>query len=88
MATDPDGTIYIAGDSFGSVGGPNAGMADAYLAKLDPSGRQLWARQLGSPQGDVARVAVDPHGGAYLAGQTDGDLGGPNAGASDAFIAK
>lgn len=88
VASDRDGNVYIAGDTFGDLGGPNAGMADAYLAKLDSSGRQLWIRQLGSEQGDVAWVTVDGDGNAYLAGQTDGGLGGPNAGASDAFVAK
>jgi Beta-propeller repeat len=89
VSTDSDGNVYIAGDTFGDLGGPNTGMADAYLAKLDSTGHRLWVRQLGTGMGDVAKgISADGAGDVYIAGQTDGDLGGANAGSSDAFIAR
>ncbi len=55
VTTDRDGNVYIAGDTFGALGGANAGVADAYVLKMDSSGRQVWVRQLGSEEGDVAK---------------------------------
>jgi Beta-propeller repeat len=79
--------VYIAGDTFGRLGGPNAGMADAYLAKLGPNGHRIWTRQLGTGMGEVAKgISANGMGNIYVAGQTDGDLSGANAGSSDAFI--
>jgi hypothetical protein len=87
VATDRDGNIYVTGDTFADLGGPHVGEADAYLVKLDPTGRQLWARQYGSPAGDGARsVAVDTAGNVVIAGQTDGAIGPTNSGNSDAFV--
>jgi hypothetical protein len=50
---------------------------------------QYWIRQLGTNQGDVAQaVAPDGAGGAFVAGRTLGNLGGPNAGNDDAWLAR
>jgi hypothetical protein len=87
--SDAQGNTYIAGDTFGSLGGANAGAADAYLAKFDAGGNRLWIQQLGTPAGDVIKgIAIDQAGHVYVTGQTDGDLGAKNAGQSDAFLAK
>jgi beta-propeller repeat-containing protein len=89
VSTDPDGNAYIAGDTFDSLDGVNAGVADAYLAKYDSDGNRLWIRQLGSSAGEVARsISSDNSGHVYIAGQTDGGLDGTNTGESDAFLAK
>ena len=89
VAVDELGNIYIAGDTSGSLGGPNAGSSDAFLIKYDTSGNVLWTRQLGTSAPDWATaVALDSLGSAYIAGQTDGNLGGPNAGGYDAFLVK
>jgi hypothetical protein len=89
VGTDAQGNVYIAGDTFGGLNGASAGLADAYLAKYDPRGDLLWIRQLGSAAGDVITgIAIDQAGHVYATGQTDGDLGGTNAGPSDAFLAK
>src|SRR5690606_8652540 len=72
-----------------SLGGPRAGNYDAFLAKYDASGALQWKRQLGTPVDDRAHgVAVDGAGGVYIAGRTEGSLGGPSAGNRDAFLAK
>jgi hypothetical protein len=33
VATDGDGNVYIAGQTLGSLGGPNQGNSDAWVAK-------------------------------------------------------
>lgn len=86
---DVFGNYYIAGVTLGSLNGPNAGGADAFLAKYDSAGNQQWIRQLGSAVTDAATsVSADPFGNVYVAGITDGAVGGPNLGSSDNFVAK
>ena len=89
LAVDAAGNAYINGDTGGSLGGPNAGSYDAFLAKFDPSGNELWTKQIGTSSEDHSRsVAVDAAGNAYISGYTGGSLGGPNAGDADAFLTK
>jgi hypothetical protein len=90
-ATAPDGSggVYVGGYTYGSLGGPNAGSVDAWIARYDSSGNQVWIRQLGSPGVEVANAAApDGSGGVYIGGWTQGSLGGPNAGGFDAWIAR
>lgn len=48
-----------------------------------------WVRQLGGATNDVGwGVSADRLGNVYLTGYTFNDLGGPNAGAADAFLSK
>jgi len=89
VALDAFGNAYICGDTWGSLGGPNAGDGDAFLVKYDGSGSLLWSQQIGTSSLDLARsVAVDAFGNAYISGYTEGSLGGPNAGGCDAFLVK
>jgi catechol 2,3-dioxygenase-like lactoylglutathione lyase family enzyme len=89
VSADSGGNVYIAGDTHGSLAGPNAGDADAYLAKYDPNGNRLWLKQFGSSAGDAAAgISTDKSGNVYIAGPTDGNVGGTNVGAGDTFIAK
>jgi len=89
VAVDAFGNAYISGPTFGSLGGPNAGDEDIFLAKYDPAGSLLWVRQIGTSSSEPdAAVAVDGLGNAYIGGDTGGSLGGPNAGSVDAFLAK
>jgi Beta-propeller repeat/PEP-CTERM motif len=89
VATDTSGNAYISGDTYGSLGGINAGGKDTYLAKYDTEGNLLWTQQLGTSGKDYSRsVAVDAFGNAYISGSTEGNLGGVNAGDFDAFLAK
>jgi hypothetical protein len=83
------GNAYVAGETWGSLGGPSAGVEDAFLRKYDEAGNVLWTRQLGTNYHDHGySVAADANGNAYLAGTTSGSLGGPNAGDTDAYLAK
>ena len=89
VAVDGSGNAYISGYTYGSLGEPNAGLFDAFLAKYDSSGSVLWTRQIGTTANDEScSVAVDGSGNAYISGWTYGSLGGPNAGDGDVFLAK
>ena len=86
---DSFGNYFIAGTTDNSLGGPNAGGVDAFVAKYDAAGNQLWIKQIGSATVDAGTsVTTDAFGNVYLAGITDGAVGGPNAGSSDNFVAK
>jgi len=88
-APDGAGGVYVGGATEGSLGGPNAGSADAWLARYDSAGNRLWIRQLGTSARDEARAAApDGSGGVYVGGFTEGSLGGPNAGLADAWLAR
>ncbi len=89
-----DGSIYLAGLTYGDLegAGANKGKADAWVAKYSPiDGTQQWVRQLGTSDWDEAKgVVVDPEGNVYVSGQTRGALGDgvTNQGELDAWVAK
>src|ERR1043165_858220 len=90
MGATPDGSagVYVVGFTSGSLGGPNAGGEDVWLARYDGAGTQLWIRQFGTSADDYAHSAApDGSGGVYIQGFTSGSLGGPNAGNLDAWFA-
>jgi large repetitive protein len=83
------GNYYVAGRTAGNWGAANAGGADVFVAKYDSAGVQQWVAQLGSTGTDAATsVTVDFQGDVYVAGITDGDMGGPNQGSFDNFVIK
>jgi hypothetical protein len=89
VSADLDGGTFVAGETEGNFGGPNAGQHDAWLARYDSSGGELWVRQLGSTWTDSAlTVATTTDGGAVVGGWTFGDLATPNAGLFDAWLAR
>ena len=89
IATDADGNVYLAGETEGSLAGANRGDFDAWVAKYDAEGTELWARQIGSDDFDNARsVAVYPSGNVYLAGSTSGALAGRPRSSSNAWAMK
>ena len=89
VAADPLGNVLISGYTRGSLGGPNAGNFDAFVSKYHSSGSLLWTRQLGTSSIEPGYgVAADPLGNIYISGLTQGSLGGPHAGDSDAFLVK
>jgi hypothetical protein len=89
VAVDASGNAYISGRTDGSLGGPNAGGDDAFLAKYSSAGDLVWSRQIGTSSTDESwSVAMDGSGNAYISGNTLGSLGGPNAGGADAFLTK
>ncbi|MRG91832.1 WD40 repeat domain-containing protein [Polyangium spumosum] len=98
VATSPDGTALVAG-TFGwemeldGVVLPWTGSDDAFVAKLDPAGKVVWARALGGAgrQRGFA-VAAMPDGGAIVAGTTSGALdlgvGEPQTDSKGAFLVR
>ncbi len=88
-ATDGAGGVFVVGYTLGSLGEPSTGSLDAWLAHYDGLGTQQWIRQFGtSGQDGVYGAASDGSRGVYLAGITDGSLGGPSAGSTDAWFAR
>jgi hypothetical protein len=91
VAIDSTGASYVVGETFGTLPGQTpAGTLDAFIRKYDPSGTEVWTRQFGAWERDIAwAVAVAPEGGTYVVGQTEGTLPGQHsAGGFDAFVRK
>ncbi len=88
VASDASGGVFVSGYTNASLGGQNAGLDDAWFAHYDGAGNQLWIRQLGTSEYDLTKgVVSDASGGVYVAGQTNGTLGGQSVGGFDAWLA-
>jgi hypothetical protein len=98
LAVDAAGDAVLSGSYQGSIdfgGGPltSAGGNDVFLAKLDPSGGQLWAKSFGDGATQLSRgVALGPGGVVAITGVFQGSIdfgGGPltSAGGKDVFVA-
>ncbi len=78
VACDPDGNVYIAGQTRGNMsinGGHQVsfggGPSDAFLVKFDGDGQLLWSSYYGGSLIDYGfGVACDADGNVYLTGQT------------------
>ncbi len=81
VATDPSGSVYVAGvtrSSWGAPLSPYAGGADAFVVKLNGAGAQQWLTFIGTGVNDqVADVAIDADGNAYVVGTSNADWGTP-----------
>ena len=87
--TDSEGNAYATGWTLGDLGGENAGIYDAWLAKYDEQGNQEWLRQFGTPGDDEAfGINIDSDDNIFVTGYTNSDLGGENAGSFDAWVAQ
>ncbi len=83
VAVDATGNAYISG---WSGYGDNS---NAFVTKFDAAGNELWYKSIGTTSNDLSNaVAVDAFGNVYISGLTEGSLGGPLAGSSDAFLTK
>ena len=76
IATDPLGNVFISGTTQGDLeAGQSQGSNDAFLAKYDTEGNQLWLKQLGTSQSDRAlAITTDSFGSVLISGATDGGL--------------
>ncbi len=89
MDVDSKDNIFLAGHTNGNLGGKNAGSYDAWVAKYDKNGNQVWIKQFGTPEYDTSTaVSADSHGNLYVSGFTEGSLGATNAGSFDSWILK
>lgn len=91
VAVGRSGNIYVVGQTSGDLPGHiSGGMIDAFVRRYDAAGTEVWTRQFGSTERDLARgVAVDQAGNIYVVGETFGSLPGQvSAGGWDAFVRK
>lgn len=89
MEIDSSDNIFTVGYTNRNLGGDNAGAYDAWVAKYDSEGNQLWLEQFGTSELDYATdVSADRFGNLYVTGFTEGSLGDTNAGSVDAWVAK
>ena len=82
VATDASGNVYVTGAFAGTVDfdpGPGivnrtaAGMSDAFVQKLDPSGNLIWAVTFGGTDDeDPMEIQVDDAGNVFVTGTFDG----------------
>ncbi|MGD9125783.1 MAG: SBBP repeat-containing protein [Planctomycetia bacterium] len=79
VVADGMGNIYITGWTEGELAGTGShvGKEDVFLSKYNATGTCLWTQQLGSTESDQAYgLVLDGAGHVYIAGHTEGDLGG------------
>jgi hypothetical protein len=100
IAVDAEGNVVITGNNEGVLDFGNgtplttAGLADIFVAKFDPTGKALWAKDYGDPTTQSGQsVAVDAQGNIGLTGNMQGTTNfGPgvltSAGMDDLFVAK
>lgn len=85
IGVDVTGNVDLTGVFEGNRGTPNG---DVFLAQYDATGAQTWLKTFGSgAYDDPYGLAVDPAGDEIIAGSTQGNFGGPNAGQGDVFLA-
>ena len=57
LTTGLDGSIYIAGDTYGDLDGQsNSTGNDAFISKFNPDGTRDWTRLLGNSYGISGRA--------------------------------
>ena len=84
-----DSDVYVSGSTTGRFPKQELkGGLDAFVARFDDDGTQLWLEQFGTPKDDAAAAISTSNAGIFVAGTTSGKLGGKRKGASDAFIAR
>jgi hypothetical protein len=85
MTTDTLGNVYVAG--YSSALQPRGG--DHFLRKYTAEGALLWSRQESTPFFDSASsICTDPQNNVYIAGYTEGAIGGTYLGNGDAYVEK
>ena len=92
MFSDGSGNIYVAGLTQGTFPGQtSSGGLDAFIAKYDSSGNEVWTRQFGTSGDDWPHaVVVDGSGNIYVTGWTEGGAfpRQTSSGGVDHFVAK
>lgn len=96
VAVDDAGNVYVTGDfsgtmKFGSLAPLIASGTDIFVAKMDPAGKSIWAKQLGAAGIHRAySIARDASGNLIVAGTADTgtDYGGGAALAAGIFVVK
>jgi hypothetical protein len=69
VSADAFGNVYVSGETYGALDGPNARFQDAFLSKYDAAGTLLWTRQFGTARDDnTTGIAEDGLGNVYITG--------------------
>jgi Beta-propeller repeat len=91
ITTDISGSVYVSGSTNGTFpNNTNSGFVDAFIARYDGSGTQLWLKQFGASGHDYAgSITTDSRGNVYISGFTNGAFpSNTSSGPNDAFIAR
>jgi hypothetical protein len=89
VAVDHLGHVYVVGYTYGSLIGPNAGLADGFLAKYDDFSNLLWSREFGTAGYDFAfSVQADSLGNVFVGGGVYASQDAWNSGDQDTFYTK
>jgi hypothetical protein len=89
LTRDDEGGLYVGGYTTGSWGSAGTGGESVVVVKYSSIGDVEWVGQIPVLGGGNAKaIAFDAAGSVYAGGDTNGDLGGPSAGAADAFVVK
>ncbi len=87
---DSTGNILVAGDTDGDLEGTitDPSLSDAFLRMYDSNGNELWTKQFGTGEGELIWTSTidQSNGNIIIAGNTQGNLYGINAGESDVFL--
>lgn len=81
LAVSADGKVAIAGSITGELDRGDAGAdpqtSDSFVTVFDSKGQELWSDRQGATGADQAQaVAFDATGNVYVAGKTQGSIGG------------
>lgn len=91
ISADESG-LFVSGITNGAFPDHSfaGGLYDAWAAKYDRDGNQLWLKQFGTSGADYGYGISASTSGIYVCGTTDGTFTGqtPNIGGEDIFIAK
>lgn len=80
ISVDPAGNSYITGyfvgtATFGTTTLTSNGSADIFVAKIDPSGQILWAKNFGGSGWDMGEdTYFDANGNSYITGKFSGSV--------------
>jgi GH24 family phage-related lysozyme (muramidase) len=90
LAVDSHKNVFACGSTGDNLdGNTNHGDDDAFLSKYSPDGTRLWTKLFGSIEADkCSGLVVDSHDNVYIAGCTEGNIGGANAGICDVYLLK
>jgi alpha-tubulin suppressor-like RCC1 family protein len=97
VAVDAEGSIYVTGQTFGSLTtppNPSTTTSDLFLAKFSAQGTEQWRRQRGTAGTETAQAVATSRRGSgevevYVAGRTSSSLdGNPSLGNYDVVLLK
>lgn len=87
VTVDARGSVYVVGQTYGSLTLANRGGSDMVVRRYNADGRVAWTKQIGSPGYDsAADIAAYSSGELYLVGTAGGKLGPAYRGGLDGLV--